>query len=65
MNFMQDGASIYTAHIVVKNWLAETGIKLTDWPHSPDLNPIEHCWRHMKERVHEIPNLKLLPTIKI
>ena len=58
---MQDGASIHTAHII-KRWLADNGIEVVDWPpYSPDLNPIEHVWRHMKEWVHtHYPELEAL-----
>ena len=50
---MQDNASIHTAHII-KNWLAQTGIDVVDWPpYSPNLNPIEHVRRHLKEWVNE------------
>ena len=59
--YMQDGASIHTARII-KRWLADNGIEVIDWPpYSPDLNPIKHVWRHLKEWVHEhYPELETL-----
>jgi transposase len=47
--FMQDGASIHTA-CLIKDWLKEQSIEVLDWPpYSPDLNPIEHAWKRLKE----------------
>jgi DDE superfamily endonuclease/Transposase len=46
--FMQDNASIHTAH-KVKDWFREQRVRTTDWPpYSPDLNPIENAWHAMK-----------------
>jgi transposase len=47
--FMQDNAPIHTAKKVTK-WFEERGIRVTDWPpYSPDLNPIEHAWKRLKD----------------
>lgn len=33
-------------------WLQIHGIEYIDWPpHSPDLNPIEHVWKALKEKL--------------
>lgn len=54
MVFMHDNASIHTAH-AVRNWFNEHGIIVTDWPpYSPDLNPIEHAWKKLKETVYKL-----------
>ena len=40
--FIQDNASIHTAHLV-REWLDSNSIQVIDWPpYSPDLNPIEN-----------------------
>ena len=47
--FMQDNAPIHTAK-KVKEQFEERGINVTDWPpYSPDLNPIEHAWKRLKD----------------
>jgi hypothetical protein len=53
--FIQDNASIHTAQ-KVKAWFASQGvIWLVNWPpYSPDLNPIEHIWWHLKCQVCEM-----------
>jgi len=51
--FMQDNASIHTAK-KIKNWFRDEGISLLNWPpYSPDMNPIEHVWKKLKEVIHQ------------
>jgi DDE superfamily endonuclease len=51
--FMQDNALIYITN-KVKKWFKDNGIDTSDWPpYSPDLNPIEHAWKKLKEVVME------------
>jgi hypothetical protein len=43
--FIQDNASIHTAHKVRDWFIKQRIIMITDWlPCSPDLNLIEHIW---------------------
>ena len=46
--FLQDGAPCHASK-KIKTFLEANNIKTIDWPgNSPDLNPIENCWAHMK-----------------
>ena len=47
--FQQDNDPKYTSRRA-KIWFEEQDIKLLDWPaQSPNLNPIEHTWGHLKK----------------
>ena len=52
--FMQDNAAIHTSQ-ASKRWLLEHTIQWIGWPpYSPDLNPIEHVWKLLKDKIRAL-----------
>ena len=57
--FQDDSAPCHRA-AKTKNWINSKNIQTLEWPgNSPDMNPIEHLWAIVKQRIY-----KYRPTTK-
>jgi transposase len=61
--FMHDGAPCHRSKKVTEV-LKKEKFSILDWPgNSPDLNPIENCWSHMKRKLKEDHTITSVPKL--